>query len=217
MSGGGEHRYHAPLPCSATMSGMSGGGDLSFAIPGAATRSRSARLASKTKGLPENLRKPNRKLTHRPRFVRKLARRPCVVIPPAIWCDRASKQRPQATSQVAQKRIKSQAKSGQSCCGQAACATERASLAACGRPAFATGLEDRRTSQKHTSAFHRFRIKMVEESVAEKWARNLAHTPGCSFKFREGLFFDHESWPAIENMPQRIAAPRSLSLRKSSD
>ena len=31
--------------------------------------------------------------------------------------------------------------------------------------------------------------------VAEKWARNLAHTPGCSFKFREGPFFGHESWP----------------------
>jgi hypothetical protein len=122
----------------------------------------------KTKGLPEKPAETNSQTDPPTIFVRKLAHRPSVVTPPAIWCDRASKQRPEATSQVAQKRIKSQAKSGQSCCGQAACATERASLAACGRPAFATGLEDRRTSQKHTSAFLRFRIKMVEES----WLRN---------------------------------------------
>ncbi len=33
-------------------------------------------------------------------FFRKLAHRPSVVISPAIWCDRASRQRPQAASDV---------------------------------------------------------------------------------------------------------------------
>ena len=28
--------------------------------------------------------------------------------------------------------------------------------------------------------------------VAGKWAQNLAHTPGCCFKFREGPVFGHE-------------------------
>ena len=69
MSGGGEHRHHAPLPCSAT---ISGGGDPSFALLGTATRSHSARMASvpnsfrKQKDSLKNLRKPIRKLTHRP-------------------------------------------------------------------------------------------------------------------------------------------------------
>ena len=94
--------------------------------------------------------------------------RPQVVIPPAIRCERTSKQRPQAMPQVAQQRIESQAQREQSCCDQAACTTERASLAGCGRAAFATGLNGRRASQKNTPAPQIFRVQMVEDS----WPQN---------------------------------------------
>ena len=110
--------------------------------------------------------------------------RPQIVIPPAIRCERASKQRPQAMPQVAQKRIKSQAKRGQSCCDQAACTTERASLAGCGRAAFATGLNDRRASPKKHLGAPKISSKNGRRFEAATWAQNLAHTPGCSFKIK---------------------------------
>ena len=141
--------------------------------------------------------------------------RPQVVSPPAIRCERASKQRPQAMPQVATKKNQSTRKEW-AILLRSRCMYYRASVTSwprsgclCHRAERPSGL-----TKKHLGA-PEISSKNGRRFVAGKWAQNLGHTPGFSFKFGQGPVFGHEivakKW--AQN-PDRVFVKKITSRRE---